>query len=44
LGDGELILVVEDNDTVQEATVSRLASLGYATLEAKSGPEAITVA
>jgi CheY-like chemotaxis protein len=40
LGDGELILVVEDN---REATVSRLESLGYAILEAKSGPEAITV-
>jgi len=42
LGHGELILVVEDNDTVQKATVSRLESLGYAILEAKSGPEAIT--
>ena len=41
MGDGELILVVEDNDTVREATVSRLESLGYAVLEAKSGPEAI---
>jgi CheY-like chemotaxis protein len=41
LGDGELILVVEDNDTVREATMSRLESLGYAVLEAKSGPEAI---
>ena len=41
LGDGELILVVEDNDTVREATVSRLELLGYAVLEAKSGPEAI---
>jgi CheY-like chemotaxis protein len=43
LGDGELILVVEDNDTVQKATVSRLESLGYAILEAKSGAEAITL-
>jgi CheY-like chemotaxis protein len=41
LGDGELILVVEDNDKVREATVSRLESLGYAGLEAKTGPEAI---
>ena len=43
LGDGELILVVEDNDKVREATVSRLESLGYAVLEAKTGPEAITL-
>ena len=43
LGDGELILVVEDNDKVREATVSRLQSLGYAVVEAKTGPEAITL-
>jgi CheY-like chemotaxis protein len=43
LGDGELILVVEDNDKVRDATVSRLESLGYAVLEAKTGPEAITL-
>ena len=43
LGDGALILLVEDNDTVREATVSRLESLGYAVLQAKSGPEAITL-
>jgi CheY-like chemotaxis protein len=43
LGDGELILVVEDNDKVREATVSRLESLGYAVLEAKTGPEATTL-
>jgi CheY-like chemotaxis protein len=41
LGDGELILVVEDNDKVRAATVSRLESLGYAVLEAKTGSEAI---
>lgn len=40
-GDGELILLVEDNDNVREATVSRLESLGYAVLEARTGPEAI---
>src|SRR5262245_16376637 len=40
-GDGERILIVEDNDKVREATVSRLESLGYAVFEAKSGPEAI---
>jgi CheY-like chemotaxis protein len=43
LGDGELILVVEDNDTVRRATVSRLESLGYAARQAKTGPEAITL-
>jgi CheY-like chemotaxis protein len=43
LGDGELILVVEDNDKVREATMSRLESLGYAVLEARTGPEAITL-
>ena len=43
LGTGELILVVEDNDKVREATVRRLQSLGYAVVEAKTGPEAITL-
>ena len=43
LGDGELVLVVEDNGKVREATVSRLKSLGYAVLEAKTGPEAISL-
>jgi PAS domain S-box-containing protein len=43
LGDGELILLVEDNDKVREATANRLESLGYAVLEAKTGPEAITL-
>ena len=41
--DAELILVVEDNDRVREATVHRLQSLGYAVVEAKTGPEAITL-
>ena len=43
LGDGELILLVEDNDKVREATANRLESLGYAVLEAETGPEAITL-
>ncbi len=43
LGDGELILVVEDNDKVRQATMSRLESIGYAVLAAKTGPEAITL-
>ena len=41
LGGGELILVVEDNDKVRQATVSGLESLGYAVLEAKTGHDAI---
>jgi PAS domain S-box-containing protein len=41
LGDGELILVVEDQDQVRELALSRLESLGYAVLEARNGPEAI---
>jgi signal transduction histidine kinase/ActR/RegA family two-component response regulator len=43
LGDGELVLVVEDNDRVREATVGRLESLGYIVLEAKTGPEAVAL-
>ena len=41
VGDGERILVVEDNDKVREATVSRLESLGYAVFQARTGPDAI---
>jgi signal transduction histidine kinase/FixJ family two-component response regulator len=40
-GDRELVLVVEDNGAVREATVSRLQSLGYDVLEARTGAEAI---
>ena len=43
LGDGELILLVEDNDKVREGTAKRLESLGYAVLGANTGPEAITL-
>ena len=43
MGDGELILLVEDNDKVREATLNRLESLGYAVLDARTGPEAITL-
>ena len=43
LGNGELILVVEDNDKVRKATVGRLETLGYAALEARTGPEAIAL-
>jgi CheY-like chemotaxis protein len=43
LGDGELVLLVEDNDKLREATVRRLESLGYAVVDAKTGREAITL-
>jgi len=39
-GDGELILVVEDDDRVREVTLQRLEGLGYAVLEAKNALEA----
>jgi two-component system CheB/CheR fusion protein len=43
LGDGELILVVEDNDKVRDATVRGLESLDYAVLETKTGPDALAL-
>jgi len=43
MGDGEMILVVEDNDKVREVTLGRLESLGYAVLDARSGPEAVEI-
>ena len=43
LGDGELILLVEDNDKVREGTAKRLELLGYAVLGANTGPKAITL-
>jgi PAS domain S-box-containing protein len=41
LGDGELVLVVEDDRHVREVTLKRIESLGYAVEEARNGPEAI---
>lgn len=41
LGDGELVLVVEDDPNVREVTLRRLENLGYAVEEARSGPEAV---
>jgi PAS domain S-box-containing protein len=41
LGDGELVLVVEDNDQVREVTLKRLEALGYAAVEALDGAQAI---
>src|SRR5215475_11961632 len=42
-GTGELILVVEDNDQVRNVTLDRLESLGYAVIEARSGPDALEI-
>jgi two-component system CheB/CheR fusion protein len=41
LGGGELVLVVEDDEQVREVTAKRVESLGYAVIEASTGPEAI---
>ena len=43
LGEGELVLVVEDDDRVRRLTVSRLQQLGYDVLDADSGPHALEV-
>jgi PAS domain S-box-containing protein len=40
-GNGELILVVEDDHLIREATLQRLEALGYAVIEARTAPEAI---
>jgi two-component system CheB/CheR fusion protein len=40
-GDGELILVVEDDHLVRQATLQRLEALGYAVIEARTASEAI---
>lgn len=42
-GNGELVLVVEDDDRVRRITVSRLKQLNYEVLEAGSGPEALSI-
>ena len=41
MGDGELILVVEDEKMMREVTLRRLENLGYSVEEAASGVEAI---
>ena len=41
LGDGELVLVVDDDDEVREVTLKRLESLGYSVIEAADGPKAL---
>lgn len=42
-GNGELVLVVEDDERVRRVTVSRLKQLNYEVLEACNGPEALTI-
>lgn len=41
LGDGALVLVVEDDERVREATLKRLEALGYAVIEASDGQSAL---
>ncbi len=40
---GEMILVVEDNDSVRAVAVNQLASLGYRTLKAEGGEAALAL-
>ncbi|ACL60978.1 hybrid sensor histidine kinase/response regulator [Methylobacterium nodulans] len=42
-GQGETVLVVEDETRVRRVTVSRLQGLGYRVLEAANGPAALSV-
>ncbi len=44
MGQGETILVVEDNPQVRTLTIERLRRLGYRTLAAENGPSALAVA
>jgi signal transduction histidine kinase/HAMP domain-containing protein len=41
VGGGEVILVVEDDDMVRAHVITQLESLGYRTLAASDGPEAL---
>lgn len=43
MGEGERILVVEDDDQVRNISVRRLKEIGYAVTEAQNGPEALAV-
>jgi CheY-like chemotaxis protein len=40
---GEVVLVVDDDSDVREATAGILASLGYHVVEASNGPAAISI-
>ncbi|MPQ95786.1 ATP-binding protein [Thioclava sp. JE_KL1] len=41
MGDGQLVLVVEDDPLVREAVLDRLEALGYAVIEAANASEAL---
>ena len=41
IGNGQTILVVEDEDKVRSASVEMLEELGYSVLEASDGPSAL---
>jgi len=43
MGDGELILVVEDNEMLREVTLHLLEGLDYTVIEASNGAEALKV-
>ncbi|MCP4421429.1 MAG: response regulator [Chloroflexi bacterium] len=43
LGNGELILIVEDNETTQEALIESLDVLNYQVIAANNGREALTI-
>jgi PAS domain S-box-containing protein len=43
MGDGELVLLIDDDERVLEATHRLLEGLGYAVVSAKSGPEAMAM-
>jgi CheY-like chemotaxis protein len=43
LGDGETVLVVDDDDEVREVTLKRLESLGYAVIAASNGRAAVAL-
>jgi CheY-like chemotaxis protein len=43
LGDGELVLLVDDDQKVLEATCALIESLGYAVITAGNGPQAVAL-
>ncbi|MBL4907261.1 MAG: response regulator, partial [Sneathiella sp.] len=43
IGNGELVLVVEDNLQVRQLVVSQLKSLSYETMECEDGPTALSI-
>jgi len=43
LGDGELVLLVDDDQKVLEATCALIESLGYAVIMAGNGPQAVAL-